>query len=124
MQSGKKMATDVSASAKAGMEKAAATAQEKVEKMATMDPMAKERAEMKKEERKREAEMKKQTTQHDSAARKEIEARHAGVGGLSVPGTGPGGPTGGVTDLNPEGVHPAAGTGTNPAGHETGGRLI
>nr|GEV38288.1 ribonuclease H-like domain-containing protein [Tanacetum cinerariifolium] len=76
MQSGKNAAASVkesasnmAASAKAGMEKAKATVQEKGEKMTAHDPMQKEMAREKKEERKHEAEYEKQAAKEHNAAK-------------------------------------------------------
>ncbi|KAJ8900081.1 hypothetical protein K2173_024197 [Erythroxylum novogranatense] len=69
MQSIKETASNIAASAKAGMEKTKATVQEKVEKMSTSDPVQKEMATEKKEDRKAEAEFyKREARLHNAAA--------------------------------------------------------
>ncbi|XP_011078825.1 11 kDa late embryogenesis abundant protein-like [Sesamum indicum] len=70
MQSAKETASNVAASAKAGMEKTKATVQEKAERMTTRDPIQKDMATQKKEDRIYEAERQKQEArEHNAAAR-------------------------------------------------------
>ncbi|KAL0428610.1 UNVERIFIED_CONTAM: seed maturation protein [Sesamum latifolium] len=75
MQSAKETASNIAASAKAGMEKTKATAQEKAERMTTRDPIQKDIATQKKEERIHEAERQKLEAREHNAA-----AKHTGGG--------------------------------------------
>ncbi|KAL7098037.1 hypothetical protein ACP275_10G180500 [Erythranthe tilingii] len=86
MQSAKETASNVAASAKAGMEKTKATMQEKGERMTTRDPLQKEMATEKKDERKYGAELEKQEACEHNAA-----AKQAASGGGHHIGGGPGG---------------------------------
>ncbi|KAL3819905.1 hypothetical protein ACJIZ3_005810 [Penstemon smallii] len=76
MKSAKEAASNVAASAKAGMEKTKATMQEKGEKMTTRDPLQKEMATEKKEERIHAAEREKLETRQQAAAAKQGGVLH------------------------------------------------
>ncbi|EPS73164.1 hypothetical protein M569_01597, partial [Genlisea aurea] len=67
MQSAKETASNIAASAKAGMEKSKAIAHEKAEKMTTTDPIKKDIAEQRKEERIHHAQLQKQEARHHNA---------------------------------------------------------
>ncbi|XP_042481660.1 11 kDa late embryogenesis abundant protein [Macadamia integrifolia] len=72
MQSAKETASNVAASAKAGMDKTKATVQEKVEKMTTHNPVEKDMATHRKQEKIDQAELNKQAAQqHNEAARQQ-----------------------------------------------------
>ncbi|XP_010557946.1 PREDICTED: 11 kDa late embryogenesis abundant protein-like [Tarenaya hassleriana] len=81
MQSMKEKASNIAASAKAGMEKTKATLEEKAEKMTTRDPVQKEMATQKKEDRINQAELEKREAREHNAA-----AKHAAGAGLGSPG--------------------------------------
>ncbi|KAI3507636.1 hypothetical protein L1887_22625 [Cichorium endivia] len=100
--SAKESASNMAASAKAGMEKTKATLQEKGEKLTAHDPMQKEMAREKKEERKHEAEYEKQAAREHNAAQRQAAGTtgigtgthtHSTTGGLGGTGhhTGTGG---------------------------------
>ncbi|CAI9301294.1 unnamed protein product [Lactuca saligna] len=72
----KESASNMAASAKAGMEKTKATLQEKGEKMTAHDPMQKEMAREKKEERKHEAEYEKEAAREHNAAQRQAGGNH------------------------------------------------
>ncbi|KAK4432174.1 Late embryogenesis abundant protein 46 [Sesamum alatum] len=90
MQSAKETASNVAASAKAGMEKTKATVQEKAEKMTTRDPIQKDMATQKKEERIQEAERQKQETRMHNAAAKQTGGQpgYTTGGDFNTGGTG------------------------------------
>ncbi|EYU39929.1 hypothetical protein ABFS82_10G171100 [Erythranthe guttata] len=92
MQSAKETASNVAASAKAGMEKTKATMQEKGERMTTRDPLQKELATEKKDERKYGAELEKQEAREHNAAAK--QAASGGGVGLEDPNAAGGARTG------------------------------
>ncbi|CAJ1908894.1 unnamed protein product [Sphenostylis stenocarpa] len=134
MQGGKKVgesmketASNIGASAKAGLEKTKATVQEKAERMTARDPLQKEMATDKKEARVTQAELDKQAArEHNAAAKQSATAGHMGQGHYTT-GTGTGtatySTTGGHGHL--PGVHqtsamPGHGTG-QPTGHVTEG---
>ncbi|KAG4913056.1 hypothetical protein AAZX31_19G133300 [Glycine max] len=135
MQGGKKAgesiketATNIGASAKAGMEKTKATVQEKAERMTARDPVQKELATQKKEAKMNQAELDKQAArQHNTAAKQSATtAGHMGHGHHTT-GTGTGTATYSTTGEygQPMGAHqtsamPGHGTG-QPTGHVTEG---
>ncbi|CAI0403732.1 unnamed protein product [Linum tenue] len=88
MQSMKETASNIGASAKAGMEKTKATVQEKIEKASAHDPVQKEMAREKKEQRVAEAEAMKHSTKAHNAAAKQGEQLTGGHGNYSTGGTG------------------------------------
>ncbi|KAG8371861.1 hypothetical protein BUALT_Bualt12G0007000 [Buddleja alternifolia] len=112
MQSAKETASNVAASAKAGMEKTKATLQEKGEKMTTRDPLQKEIATEKKDERIHEAERQKLEARQQNVATRQGAAGGGTFGHDYTTGTGH--PTGaGVRSDYPQ-------TGTTGAGHTAG----
>ncbi|KAK7378250.1 hypothetical protein VNO80_03688 [Phaseolus coccineus] len=125
-ESVKETASNMGASAKAGMEKTKATVQEKAERLTARDPLQKEMATQKKEARVNQAELDKQAVREHNAAAKQSathsttgeHGNHIGVHQTSaMPGHGSGQPTGHVT----EGVvvsHPI-GTNRGPGGTTT-----
>ncbi|KAK7378249.1 hypothetical protein VNO80_03687 [Phaseolus coccineus] len=70
-ESVKETASNMGASAKAGMEKTKATVQEKAERLTARDPLEKEMASQKKEARVNQAELDKQAEHGQNAAAKE-----------------------------------------------------
>ncbi|ESW34327.1 hypothetical protein PHAVU_001G143100 [Phaseolus vulgaris] len=125
-ESVKETASNMGASAKAGMEKTKATVQEKAERLTARDPLQKEVATQKKEARVNQAELDKQAVREHNAAAKQ-SATHSATGehghhtGLhqtsAMPGHGTGQPTGHVTE-GVVGSHPI-GTNRGPGGTTT-----
>ncbi|WVZ07524.1 hypothetical protein V8G54_020870 [Vigna mungo] len=88
-ESMKEKASNIGASAKAGMEKTKATVQEKAEKLTTRDPLEKELATQKKEAKVDQAELDKQAArQHNAAASEYNSAAKQGATGLHGHPTG------------------------------------
>ncbi|OIT03381.1 PREDICTED: 18 kDa seed maturation protein-like [Nicotiana attenuata] len=139
MQAMKETASNITASAKSGMEKTKAVAQEKMERMTADNPTEKEIATEKKEERINEAEMNKQETRDKNAAARQgysttgTEKTHSysttGATGhptgahqmSALPGHGSGQPAGqvveGVVKSHPIGT--ATGTQRSSTAHNT-----
>ncbi|KAK9265548.1 hypothetical protein L1049_021611 [Liquidambar formosana] len=116
MQSAKEAVSNMTASAKAGMDKTKATVQEKVEKMTAHDPIEKDMATQRKEAKITEAELNKQETREHNAASK--QAGKAGVaGGTTTTHHSTTGLGGFSTGGHPPTTHSTTGTG----GYTTGG---
>ncbi|CAN0879049.1 18 kDa seed maturation protein [Linum grandiflorum] len=129
MQSMKETASNLGASAKAGMEKTKAAVQEKVEKVSSRDPVQKDMATQKKEARMAEAEaMKRDVKTHNAATKQGEQVFGSGNAGTNYTSGG----TGGVMDTfshsttgqtgHPTGTHqmsamPGHGTGQPYGGH-------
>ncbi|KAI3806479.1 hypothetical protein L1987_22386 [Smallanthus sonchifolius] len=91
----KESASNMAASAKAGMEKTKATLQEKGEKMTAHDPIQKEMAREKKDERKHEAEYEKEAKKELNAAQRQATGT-TGTHTYTTTGTGHHTGTGGI----------------------------
>uniref|UniRef100_A0A7N0T1T8 Seed maturation protein LEA 4 n=1 Tax=Kalanchoe fedtschenkoi TaxID=63787 RepID=A0A7N0T1T8_KALFE len=118
MQKAKETASNIAASAKAGLDKTKAVAQEKVDKMSAHDPIEKGMATERKEERIHQAEMnKQQAREHNAAA--------TGHGTTGVPGTGgtfSHSATG--THGHPTGTHQMSAMPGHGTGHTLGGHVV
>uniref|UniRef100_A0A7N0UB25 Seed maturation protein LEA 4 n=1 Tax=Kalanchoe fedtschenkoi TaxID=63787 RepID=A0A7N0UB25_KALFE len=143
MQKAKETASNVAASAKAGMDKTKAVVQEKVDKMSAHDPVEKDMAAQRKEERIQQAEMNKQQTREHNAAAMGHSTGVLGTGGTyshsatgvpghstgthqmsAMPGHGTGQPLGGHVVEGTVGSRPigtATGTGGTTAHHTQAG---
>ncbi|XP_075511388.1 18 kDa seed maturation protein-like isoform X3 [Primulina tabacum] len=111
MQAAKETATNVTASARSGMDKTKASVQGKAEEMKTRDPLQKEMAAQKKEAKIQEAEREKQGAVHQNNL-----ARHeADAGGFGHGHTATGG--------NHHTAHTAGGAVPGGAGHVGDGHL-
>ncbi|KAI3446422.1 hypothetical protein Pfo_003087 [Paulownia fortunei] len=129
MQSAKETAANITASAKAGMEKTKATVQEKAEKMTTRDPLQNEMATQKKEERILEAERQKQEArEHNVATGGGTYGHDYTTGGGYSTGTGESHPTaagypaeGEVPSDYPQGTTAGVVGSQYPAGTKPGG---
>uniref|UniRef100_A0A1J3F4Z9 18 kDa seed maturation protein n=1 Tax=Noccaea caerulescens TaxID=107243 RepID=A0A1J3F4Z9_NOCCA len=123
MQSIKETASNITASAKSGMDKTKATLEEKAEKMKTRDPVQKQMATQKKEGRINQAEMEKREAREHNAAMKEATGAGTGIGtGLGL-GSATHSTTGHGTGTHQMSALPGHGTG-HPTGHVVEGTTL
>ncbi|XP_043691645.1 11 kDa late embryogenesis abundant protein-like [Telopea speciosissima] len=125
MQSAKEAASNIAASAKAGMDKTKATVEEKVEKMATHNPIEKDMATHRKQEKIDQAELNKQAVRDHNAASRQQQTTTTTTGHTTTTGLNPmsgmhgHGTTGHTHESVMMGSHPpgmtTTTTNTNPA---------
>ncbi|CAM8991680.1 unnamed protein product [Rhodiola kirilowii] len=123
MQNAKETASNIAASAKAGMDKTKAVVQEKVEKITAHDPIEKDMATQRKEEKIVQAEInKQQTREHNAATTGHGHATGGvpGTGGMHMPGHGTGHILSGHETTGTGGIH---GHSAMPGHHGTGHTL-